>query len=108
MNDGSIQWGSVFDILVCEEYFAKILEFQAKVMIGYAWSPCTFPSTSRDNQVSYGAGAGINLGSGTSLSLITSNNFKIKAFAELESINLEKSQPWLSTLIVGFGTGWFW
>ena len=75
-------------------HFAKILEFQAKAMIGYAWS--------------HEAGAGISLGAGTSLSLITGNNFKIRAFAELESMDLDRTQPWLSTLVIGFGTGWFW
>ena len=89
-------------------HFAKIMEFQAKAMIGYAWSPGTLPSATDTNQVGYGAGAGISLGAGASLSLITGNNFKIKAFAELESMDLDRTQPWLSTLVVGFGTGWFW
>ena len=86
--------------------FAKILEFQAKAMIGYAWSPGILPIASGDSQIGYRAG--ISLGAGASLSLITGNNFKIKAFAELESMDLDKTQPWLSTLVVGFGTGWFW
>jgi membrane-associated phospholipid phosphatase len=75
-------------------HFAKILELQAKVMAGYAWGETT--------------GAGASLGAGFSLSMITGNNFKIKAFAELESMDLDKRQPWLNTVIVGFGTGWFW
>ena len=75
-------------------HFAKIMEFQTKAMVGYAWSD--------------DVGKGISLGAGASLSLITGNNFKIKAFAELESMDLDKTQPWLSTLVVGFGTGWFW
>mgnify|MGYP003312248757 CR=1 FL=1 len=89
-------------------HFAKIMEFQAKAMIGYAWTPGIMPSATDTNQVGYGAGAGISLGAGASLSLITGNNFKIKAFAELESMDLDRTQPWLSTLVVGFGTGWFW
>ena len=71
--------------------------------------------------------AGASLGAGCSLSMITGNNFRIKAFAELESMDLETGragsggggvgtgvgvpigkQPWLNTVIVGFGTGWFW
>lgn len=86
-------------------HFAKILELQTKAMIGYAWSPGIAGSVSGN---SYLSGAGISLGAGASLSLITGNNFKIKAFAELESMDLDKTQPWLSTLVVGFGTGWFW
>ena len=75
-------------------HFAKILELQAKVMAGYAWGEKI--------------GAGASLGAGFSLSMITGNNFKIKAFAELESMDLDKRQPWLNTVVVGFGTGWFW
>ena len=75
-------------------YFAKILELQTKVMAGYAWE------TDRRS--------GLSLGAGASLSLITGNNFKIKGFAEWESMNLKQEKPWLNTLVVGFGTGWFW
>ena len=48
-------------------HFAKILELQTKVMAGYAWGE--------------GTGAGASLGAGLSLSMITGNNFRIKAFA---------------------------
>ncbi len=75
-------------------HFAKILELQTKVMAGYAWE------TDRRS--------GLSLGAGASLSLITGNNFKIKGFAEWESMNLKQEKPWLNTLVVGFGTGWFW
>lgn len=97
-------------------HFAKIMEFQIKAMAGYAWSP-SVPDTSSDH-VDYLAASGVSLGAGASLSLITGNNFKIKAFAELESMDLQSGsadaagvagkQPWLNTLVVGFGTGWFW
>lgn len=98
-------------------HFAKILEFQIKAMAGYAWSPAIIPGATP--QMSYSSGSGVSLGAGASLSLITGNNFKIKAFAELESMDLQYrassgsdtslgKQPWLSTLVVGFGTGWFW
>ena len=75
-------------------HFAKILELQAKVMAGYAWGEKI--------------GAGASLGAGFSLSMITGNNFKIKAFAELESMDLDRTQPLLNTVIVGFSTVWFW
>ena len=75
-------------------HFAKILELHAKVTAGYAWGEKI--------------GAGASLGAGFSLSMITGNNFKIKAFAELESMDLDRAQPWLNTVIVGCGTGWFW
>ena len=72
-------------------------------MAGYAWSPGVHSDVS-----GHLGGSGISLGAGASLSLITGNNFKIKAFAELESMDLDRTQPWLNTVIVGFSTGWFW
>ena len=108
-------------------HFAKILEFQVKAMAGYAWSPA-ITARGSTGPIAYCAGAGVSLGAGFSLSMITGNNFRIKAFAELESMDLQTSgvgssggggvgsgvgvpigkQPWLNTVIVGFGTGWFW
>lgn len=91
-------------------HFLKILEFQVNALAGYAWSPGVHSDVS-----GHMGGSGISLGAGASLSLITGNNFKIKAFAELESMDLQArasngvaNQPWLSTLVVGFSTGWFW
>ena len=91
-------------------HFLKILEFQVNALAGYAWSPGVHSDVS-----GHLGGSGISLGAGASLSLITGNNFKIKAFAELESMDLQTrasngvaNQPWLSTLVVGFSTGWFW
>ena len=75
-------------------HFAKILELQTKIMAGYAWGPA--------------CGSGISLGAGVSLSLITGNNFKIKGFAEWESMNLKQGKPWLNSVVIGFGSGWFW
>ena len=108
-------------------HFAKVLEFQVKAMAGYAWSPASIAGEGSEPG-NYCAGAGVSLGAGAALSLITGNNFRIKAFAELESMDLQTrgvgsssgggvgsgvgvpigKQPWLNTVIVGFGTGWFW
>jgi len=73
-------------------HFAKILEFQAKLMAGYAW----------------GGQGGFGVAAGVGLSLMTNSNFKIKAFTDLESMSLNPKLPWLSTLVVGFSTAWFW
>ena len=73
--------------------FAKILEFQTKVMAGWA----------RMHQAS-----GADLSGGVSLSLITDNNFKIKMFGEFDSISLLNREPWLNTFTAGFSTGFFW
>ena len=87
-------------------HFATILEFQVKALAGYAWSPNILAEAA--HTANYRLGSGVSLGAGVSLSLITGNNFKVKAFAELESMDMDKRQPWLSTMVVGFGTGWFW
>ena len=73
--------------------FAKILEFQTKVMAGWA----------RMNQSS-----GVDLSCGVSLNLITDNNFKVKAFGEFDSISISNHEPWINTVIAGFSTGFFW
>lgn len=73
--------------------FARILEFQTKVMAGWA----------RMHQAS-----GADLTGGVSLSLITDNNFKIKMFGEFDSISLSNQEPWVNTFLAGFSAGFFW
>ena len=102
-------------------HFAKILELQVKAMAGYAWSGRGYLDSEMvdmatgksggditDGVQVPSLGAGVALGAGIGLSLITDNNFKIKAFADLESMSLDNTQPWLSTLVLGFSTAWFW
>lgn len=73
--------------------FARILELQVKAMAGCAW---------------FQTRTGVDLTAGVGLSLITSNNFKIKAFADLESISISRNQPWINSIVVGYTAGWFW
>lgn len=102
-------------------HFAKILELQVKAMAGYAWSGRGYLDSEMVDMATGKSGgevtdrvrvpslgAGVALGAGVGLSLITDNNFKIKAFADLESMSLDNTQPWLSTLVLGFSTAWFW
>ena len=74
-------------------HFAKILEFQTKVMAGWA-------GMNRNNGIGFSGGIG--------LSLITDNNFKVKAFGDLDFISLSDREPWINTFIVGLSTGFFW
>ena len=74
-------------------HFAKILEFQAKVMAGWAGMHRK---------------SGADLSASISLSLITDNNFKVKTFGEFDSISLSDREPWINTFIVGLSTGFFW
>lgn len=85
-------------------HFAKILELQVKAGLGYAWLAKTTNATS-------GTGfrtGGIDLTAGAGLSLIMDNNFKIKAFADFESMSLDPAKPWLNTFVIGYSAAWFW
>jgi hypothetical protein len=81
-------------------HFARIMELQARVMAGGAWleSPSHVPS----------ADFGTDLSAGIALSIITDSNFKIKGFADFESVSLSPDRPWINTLIVGWSSAWFW
>lgn len=74
-------------------HFARILEFSARIMAGCAWL---------DGE------AGTDLSAGAGLSLITDNNFKIKAFADFECVDLAAYRPWLNSVVVGWSAAWFW
>lgn len=74
-------------------HFARILEFQTHLMAGCAWM---------NDQT------GIDLAAGIGLSLITDSHFKIKAFADFESLDFGKNHPWTNTIVVGWSSAWFW
>lgn len=88
-------------------HFAKILEFQARAGLGYAWLSKASDDFIPGNSVPEHIG-GIDLSAGASLSLITDNNFKIKAFADFESVSLNPHKPWLNTFVIGYSAAWFW
>ena len=88
-------------------HFAKILELQTRIGAGYAW----LCKASDDFETSFSATdhiGGIDLTAGVGLSLITDNNFKIKAFADFESISFNPHKPWLNTFVLGYSAAWFW
>jgi hypothetical protein len=74
-------------------HFARVLEFQTHLMGGCAW---------------LNGESGIDLAAGIGLSLITDSHFKIKAFADFESLDFGKASPWINTVVVGWSTAWFW
>ena len=74
-------------------HFARILEFQAHLMAGCSWM---------------NGNSGIDLAAGAGLSLITDSNFKLKAFADFESLDFGRGQPWTNTVVVGWSSAWFW
>lgn len=74
-------------------HFARILEFQTHLMAGCSWM--------NDR-------SGIDLAAGIGLSLITDSHFKIKAFADFESLDFGNASPWTNTIVVGWSSAWFW
>lgn len=74
-------------------HFAKVLEFQARVMAGGAFLDGSF---------------GADIAAGVGLGLITDSNFKIRAFADFESVDLAAPEPWLNTFVLGWSAAWFW
>lgn len=108
-------------------HFARRFEFQTRVMAGWAWmteghgsSHVGFETTGVDASAAIGhsgsgviasvaAGhSGVDLAAGVGLSLITDSNFKLKAFADFESISLGSDRPWVNTLVLGWSSAWFW
>ena len=51
---------------------------------------------------------GVNLSAGAGLSFFLDDNFKIKGFAEYETIGLLPAAPWMHTILLGYSVGWFW
>lgn len=74
-------------------HFAGILELQTRAMVGWA-------RMGKDNLM--------NLTAGANLGLIASNNFKIKAFADFESISAAPGKSWVNTITTGLSAGFYW
>lgn len=81
-----------------EREFAKVLEFEAQALIGYA---------------SHKNGSGIDLSAAASLNLVTGNNFKLRALAEWETFSWASrkdsiGKPFLNSVLLGFGAAYYW
>ena len=74
-------------------HFARRFEFQTRA--GFGWA-----NMDKKN--------GVNLSAGAGLSFLLDDNFKLKGFAEYETIGLLPSTPWMHTILLGYSVGWFW
>ena len=72
---------------------ARILEIESRLMLGYAW---------------HREGNGIDLIAGPALSVITGNNFKLKAFAEYETYPFTEEKPLVHTIQTGIAATFYW
>ena len=73
--------------------FAHRFEFQTRAGLGYAGMS--------DRH-------GVNLSAGAGLSFFLDNNFKVKGFAEYETIGLLPAMPWIHSVLLGYSVAWFW
>lgn len=87
-NTYSVMTGGCWNIR-----FAKILEAQARAMAGCAWMP---------------GSCGFDFCTGAALALLTGNNFKIKAFAEYETLGPDRQKPFIHSINTGFSAGFCW
>ena len=72
-------------------HFLHRLEFSARATVGYAW---------------HMEEGGIDLTAGAGLGVMLDSNFRIKMFADFESISLSPRKPWLNSVVAGFSTAW--
>ena len=72
-------------------HFAGRFEAQAKAMAGCGW---------------YMGHKGADIAAGLGLSFFLEDNFKIKAFIEYETMDLESQIPWLQSLVLGWSSAW--
>ena len=72
-------------------HFAGRFEAQAKAMAGCGW---------------YMGHTGADIAAGLGLSFFLADNFKIKAFAEYETMDLGSQMPWLQSMVLGWSSAW--
>ena len=99
-------------------HFARRFEFQTRVMAGWAWmaegASANLGKDSSDSKAMAAfspvgrSDSGIDLAAGVGLSIITDSNFKLKVFADFESISFGSTRPWVNTLVLGWSSAWFW
>lgn len=82
--------------------FPKLLEFEIKTMIGYAWHHCRLeaPAWELTNGIDVLAEAAVTLRAG--------ENFRIKAFAEYETFSFSQQKPYINSFLLGFSTSFCW
>ncbi len=77
-------------------------EFQAHALAGGAWIP-----DGADNSAD-SSGLRADLTAGLAASLFLDNNFKLKIFADYETVSSPAGNPRLNSLLLGWSSAWFW
>lgn len=73
--------------------FPKYIEFDLKVMIGYAW---------------HMAGNGLDMLGEAGIALRAGENFRIKAFAEYETFSFSRQKPFVNSFLLGLSSSVCW
>lgn len=82
--------------------FPKLIEFEIKTMIGYAWHG----SHKELNELQLTDG--IDIMAEAALTLRAGENFRIKAFAEYETFSFSQQKPYVNSFLLGFSTLFCW
>ncbi len=77
-------------------FYAKRFELQAHASAGVAWIPGN------------ASGARADLSTGLGVSFLLDSNFKVKVFADYETISSPSGQQWLNSIVLGWSSAWFW
>ena len=72
-------------------HFARRFEVQARAMAGLGW---------------YSGKCGADLSAGMGLGFFLDENFKVKAFAEYETVRLVPQKPWMHSFVLGWSSAW--
>ena len=86
--------GAMYSTLVGGYYnvhFARRVEVQARAMAGLGW---------------YTGKCGTDLSAGMGFSFFLDENFKVKAFAEYETVRLVPQKPWMHSFVIGWSSAW--
>ncbi len=80
-------------------FYTKRFEFQVHASAGTAWiidSPIL------------SAGARADISAGLAASFMLDSNFKLKLFADYETVSSPADRPWLNSIVLGWSSAWFW
>ncbi len=96
-------------------FFAKRFEFQAHASVGAAWVPSgadegpgLASGTDSPSSTELASGARANLAAGLAASFMLDSNFKLKLFADYETVSSPAGRPWLNSIVLGWSSAWFW
>ncbi len=96
-------------------FYAKRVEFQVHASAGAAWVDSVAdngsgigPKDAAGRGSDLAAGARADISAGLAASFMLDSNFKLKLFADYETISSPAGAPWLNSIVLGWSSAWFW